>query len=277
VTLGERLLAAFDDRGHLCVGIDPHASLLREWDLSDDAAGLRDFGLRVVEAAAGRVGIVKPQVGFFERHGSAGIAALEHVLAAAREAGLIVIGDAKRGDIGSTMDGYAEAWLGTGRALAVDTLTVNGYLGVGALDGAAALARDNGRGLLVLAATSNPEALTIQRARSADGASVAAGIVDGVRSWNEDDGSLGSFGVVVGATVDLAATGIDPVSLVGMPVLAPGFGHQGAQLADVRDIFGIATDGVIMSVSRSVLSAGPSEISAAIASDAAVARAAFGA
>jgi len=108
-SFGSRLAAAVDARGPLCVGIDPHASLLDAWGLPASAAGVRDFGLRVVDAARTRVGVVKPQVAFFERYGAAGYAALEEVIGTARAAGLVVIADAKRGDIGTTMDGYAEA------------------------------------------------------------------------------------------------------------------------------------------------------------------------
>jgi len=277
MTFGERLQAAFDSSGHLCVGIDPHASLLAEWGLPDSALGARDFGLAVVEAAQGRVGIVKPQVGFFERHGSAGIAALEDVLLACRAAGLLVIGDAKRGDIGSTMDGYAEAWLSPQSPLAVDSLTVSGYLGVGALESTAQLAVKNDRGVLVLSATSNPEAPALQGSRDSSGRTVAAAIVDEVRQWNRDGGPLGNCGVVIGATVDLASAGIDPGSLRGMPILAPGFGFQGTPLSAVRSVFGSAAEGVIMSVSRSVLAAGPQGIAAAIDQSIAEAREAYAA
>src|SRR3546814_13402465 len=97
-SFGERLRSARNAFGPLCVGIDPHEHLLAEWGLEATAQAAREFGLRVVEAAAGRVGVVKPQVAFFERYGSAGFAALEDVLRAARDAGLVVIADAKRGD-----------------------------------------------------------------------------------------------------------------------------------------------------------------------------------
>lgn len=277
MTFGERLQAAFDGRGHLCVGIDPHASLLAEWGLPDNAGGARDFGLAVVNAAKGRVGIVKPQVGFFERHGSAGMAALEEILAACRAADLVVIGDAKRGDIGSTMDGYAEAWLAPHSPLAVDSVTVNGYLGVGTLASTAQLAVQHGRGVLVLSATSNPEAVQLQGSRDASGRTVAAAIVDEVQRWNTGGNALGDCGVVIGATVDLAAAGIDEQALHGMPVLAPGFGFQGTALSAVRSVFGSASDGVIMSVSRSVLAAGPDGIAGAIDDSAAEARKAYAA
>jgi orotidine-5'-phosphate decarboxylase len=277
MTFGTRLTTAFETYGHLCVGIDPHASLMASWGLDDTADGLRDFGLRVVEAAAGEVGIIKPQAGFFERHGSAGLAAFESVLVAARAAGLLVIGDAKRGDIGSTMDGYAEGWLTTGKNLEVDSLTVNGYLGIGALAGTAELARANGNGLLVLSATSNPEARSLQQAVQSDGCTVAAGIVAGVKEWNEGTHGLGSFGVVIGATVNLADAGIDSESLVGMPILAPGFGFQGTPLRAVRTVFGPAAHNVIMSVSRSVLGSGPAGLADAIRAEADLARAALSA
>jgi len=263
VTFGERLQAAFDTSGNLCVGIDPHAFLLAEWNLTDNAAGLREFGLRVVEAAANRVAIVKPQVAFFERHGSAGFAALEEVLAAARAAGLLVIADAKRGDIGSTFDGYAAAWLTAGSPLEADALTVSPYLGIGSVDGPRAIAAENGKGLFVLAATSNSEARDLQMSRMASGATVAAGIVDEVQQWNSADAGLGSVGIVLGATLALADFGI--TDLANTPVLAPGFGHQGAQISELRSLYGAAAGNVLVSASRSILAAGPIDIAAAIA------------
>lgn len=259
MSFGERLQRTFAASGNLCVGIDPHSSLLDQWGLPASAAGVRDFGLRVVEAAAGRAGIVKPQVAFFEAYGSAGLSALEDVLAAARAAGILVIADAKRGDIGSTMDGYASAWLRTGSPLQVDTITVSPYLGIESLSATRAIADDNDAGLIVLAATSNPEGAATQSAITSSGSTVAATIVETVRNWNAGE-SLGSTGVVIGATVDLASVGIDPASLIGIPILAPGFGHQGAKLTDVRRLFGDASGGVMLSASRSILSAGPSGV-----------------
>ncbi|WP_447912794.1 orotidine-5'-phosphate decarboxylase [Microbacterium phyllosphaerae] len=263
---GERVRAALSAHGPLCVGIDPHASLLRSWGLTDDARGVRDFGLRTVEGAAGRVGVVKPQVSFFERFGSAGIAALEDVLSAARAAGLIVIADAKRGDIGSTMDAYAEAWLTPGSPLEADALTVNPFLGVGALDGAFALAQQHDKGLFVLAATSNPEAEGLQRAVSETGRAVSADIIAVVSSRNAEHsnaGEWGSFGFVIGATVDWADAGIAAFTPTA-PILAPGFGTQGATPADLHRRFGAISDAVIASESRSILSAGPAGLAAAI-------------
>lgn len=265
-SFGERVRGALDARGPLCVGIDPHAELLAVWGLGDDAAGVREFGLRTVDAAAGRVGVVKPQVSFFERFGSQGIAALEDVLAAARAAGLLVIADAKRGDIGSTMDDYARAWLTPGAPLEADALTVNPFLGVGALDGTFALAAKHEKGVFVLAATSNPEAAGVQRAIGATGLTVSAEIVGEVSARNAglvEPGAWGSFGFVIGATVDWDQAGITPFGPIA-PILAPGFGTQGATPADLRARFGTMADAVIASESRSILSAGPAGLAAAI-------------
>lgn len=263
---GEKLAAAFESAGHLCVGIDPHPYLLERWQLPDSAAGVRDFGLRVVEAAAGRAAMVKPQVAFFERHGAEGFAALEEVLAAARATDLLVIGDAKRGDVGTSVEAYGQAWLTPGSPLEVDALTVSAFQGVGSLDAVAQLARDTGKGLFVLAATSNPESRMIQTAVISGGEhagmTVSASIVAEVNSHN--DGPLGFCGVVIGATVSIAGSGINEGDLVSTPILAPGFGHQGAQLDDLHTIFGSASHNVIVSSSRAILDAGPAGITDAI-------------
>jgi orotidine-5'-phosphate decarboxylase len=268
----QRLSAAVADFGPLCVGIDPHARLLEEWGLDASAAGLREFGLRVVEASTGRVGIIKPQIAFFERFGSAGFGALEDVLAAGRAAGLIVIADAKRGDIGSTMDGYAEAWLSAGSPLEADALTVSPYLGPESLRGTLTLAVRHEKGVFVLAATSNPEAAALQTAQTtdvaaADGETVASRVARDV-SWVNGSaafgGGLGPIGLVIGATVDRLEYGLTDEVLGGAPILAPGFGAQGAEPADLGALFGAVAGNVIASESRSVLSAGPDGLAARI-------------
>ena len=279
-SFGARLGRAFATSGQLCVGIDPHAGLLHDWGLPDSASGARDFGLRVVDAAASSAtghgaGIVKPQVAFFERHGSAGYAALEDVLAAARSAGLLVIADVKRGDLGTSVDAYGEAWLTPGSPLEADAMTVVAYQGLGSLDGVIDRAARFGKGLFVLAATSNPEARQTQTAVRSDGRSVAAGVVAEVADRNAagpaataatagSPGRLGSFGVVIGATIRLADFGLSPDALVGMPVLAPGFGHQGARIPQLPELFGAAAQNVLVSASRSILSTGPAGLAAAI-------------
>lgn len=275
-TFGERLHGVFASHGRLCVGIDPHASLLDRWGLDDSAAGVREFGLRVVGAAAGRAGIVKPQVAFYERHGAAGYVALERVLAEARDAGLLVIADVKRGDIGTSVDAYGEAWLRAGSGLESDAMTISAYQGLGSIESVMRRADATGKGLFVLSATSNPEAAAIQRAvlqqSSREGATVAGAICSGVAAWNGDreDAAarpMGSIGVVLGATVDLAASGIDTSAdpaVPTLPVLAPGFGHQGADVRDLEAIYGSLSAGVIVSESRSLLGEGPDGIAEAI-------------
>ncbi|WP_344792191.1 orotidine-5'-phosphate decarboxylase [Gryllotalpicola daejeonensis] len=277
---GGVLGSALEAFGPLCVGIDPHDFLLEEWGLPSSAAGVREFGLRAVDAAAGRAGIVKPQVAFFERFGSAGYAALEEVLRAARTAGLITIADAKRGDIDTSLAGYTEAWLTPGSPLEADAVTINPFQGVGSLESAMEYAADNGKGIFVLAATSNPEAAGLQSARVAS-VTVSRAIIDGVSAFNAGragEGPIGSIGVVLGATVDFTALGVDvhtPHS-PALPVLAPGFGHQGAKATDVRRLFGALAPFTLVSESRSLLQAGPRGLATAIDARAAELRAALG-
>jgi orotidine-5'-phosphate decarboxylase len=267
---GERVRAALAENGPLCVGIDPHEQLLAEWGLPASAAGVREFGLRTAEAAAGRVGVVKPQVSFFERWGSAGFAALEEVIAAARSAGLLVIADAKRGDIGSTMDAYGDAWLTPGAPLEADAVTANPFLGVGTLEHTFDLAEQHGKGVFVLAATSNVDAFTSQRALVPSGRTVSAEIVAEVSARNAahtPDGQWASLGFVIGATVAWEDAGlIAPVPPA--PILAPGFGFQGAQ-AEHLGRYGAAAPTVIASESRSILAAGPADLAARISERAA--------
>lgn len=270
---GSRLQHAVEERGRLCVGIDPHEFLLASWGLPDTATGAEEFGLRVVEAAAGRVGVVKPQIAFFERFGSAGFAALESVLASARAADLLVIADVKRGDVGTTLEAYAKAWLEVGSPLEADAMTVNPYQGFDSLAAALELAEHLGKGLFVLGATSNPESTSIQTARrdrgTQSGETVAGGIANRAAAWNAHhaSGDFGSIGVVLGGTVDFDTLGVDLPALGGAPrtpILAPGFGHQGAEFAHIRSTFGEATESLIVNVSRSVLAAGPDGIADAI-------------
>jgi len=255
---GARLAAAMDAHGPLCVGIDPHPSLLEAWGLPDDAAGLRSFALTVMVAVGGRVAAVKPQAAFFERHGSAGIAVLEEVLAVGRNSGTLVIVDAKRGDIGSTMGAYADAFLRDGSPLACDALTVSPYLGFGSLDPAVDLALSSGRGLFVLCLTSNKEGHEVQHARTDDGVTVAALVAARAAALNADADPFGSIGLVVGATIGDAAerTGVDLAAVNG-PLLAPGVGAQGAGPRELAQVFGAARRQVLASSSRGVLAAGP--------------------
>lgn len=256
---GTRLAAAMASRGQLCVGIDPHPSLLAEWGLGDTVAGLRRFSLTVLEAVAPLAAAIKPQVALYERHGSAGFAVLEELLAAAAQAQVLSIADAKRGDIGSTMAGYADAWLRDGSALAADAVTLSPYLGFESLRPALDLAAQNCRGVFVLALTSNPEGASVQHVGGAD--SVARRIVVAAAQENmrHAQGALGSVGLVVGATVGGAVErlGIDLAAVQG-PLLAPGVGAQGATGADLVQAFGAAYPAVLATSSRGILAAGPS-------------------
>ncbi len=256
-TFGSRLGRAMAERGPLCVGIDPHPALLQRWGLRDDAAGLERFSLTVLEAVASLAAAVKPQVALYERHGSAGIAVLERTLAAAAEASVLTIADAKRGDIGSTMAAYADAWLRDGSALAADSVTLSPYLGFESLRPALDLAAESGRGVFVLALTSNPEGASVQHVGGAD--SVARRITEAAAEENRRyGGSLGSVGLVVGATVGSALTALDlDLAAVRGPILAPGLGAQGATPADLRRTFGAAYPQVLGTSSREILSAGP--------------------
>ncbi len=263
---GSRLGRAMAGRGPLCVGIDPHPALLQAWGLTDDAAGLERFSLAVLEAVGPVAAAVKPQVALYERHGSAGMAVLEQTLAAAAEASVLTIADAKRGDIGSTMAAYADAWLRDGSLLAADSVTLSPYLGFESLRPALDLAAETGRGVFVLALTSNPEGASVQHVGGAN--SVARRIVEATAAENRRyTGSppggpgpvgLGSVGLVVGATVGSALTDLD-LDLVSTngPILAPGLGAQGATAADLRRTFGPAYAQVLGTSSRDILAAGP--------------------
>lgn len=253
---GARLTRAVQEQGPLCVGLDPHPGLLADWGLPDTPDGLREFSLRVLEATTGVASSVKPQSAFYERHGSAGVAVLEEVLREARERRLLSVLDIKRGDIGSTMTAYAQAYLGTG-PLAADAVTVSPYLGYGSLRPAVDLARQHGRGLFVLGLTSNPEGKEVQLVGTP---SVAARVVEQVAADNAGLTPCGDVGLVIGATLPVPAAqlGIDlPAS--GAPVLAPGVGAQGATPDDVARTFAGLTDRLLVPISRGVLAAGPGQ------------------
>ena len=251
-----RVAEAVAATGPLCAGIDPSSELLTAWGLPDTAVGLRSFGLICVEAFAGVVPVVKPQVAFFERLGAAGLGALEDVLAAAREAGLICIADAKRGDIGSTMDAYASAWLDPSSPLVADAMTAAPYLGLGALQPALDLAAAGGRGVIVVTRSSNPEGRGLQTATTASGASVEDQLLADIAALNHGGLSTdGTVGAVIGATLEPSA--FDLADLGGV-ILAPGLGAQGATAADAGRLFGGCAPGTVLpSSSRALLSRGP--------------------
>lgn len=250
---GTRLRRALDTRGPLCVGIDPHASLLSDWGLSDNLSGLETFTHTVVDALADQVAVLKPQSAFYERFGSRGIAVLERAVADARSAGALVLMDAKRGDIGSTMAAYGAAFLDRRSPLFSDAVTLSPYLGYESLRPALDLARASQAGAFVLALTSNPEGAEVQRAVHGGGSSVAATVLSRLAAENSGAEPLGSFGAVIGATLGP----VDADLTINGPLLAPGLGAQGAEPADLPGVFGDALRDVLPSVSRGVLSAGP--------------------
>ncbi|MEP9392578.1 orotidine-5'-phosphate decarboxylase [Gordonia sp. VNK1] len=248
---GSRHREAVSARGRLCAGIDPHAELLTQWGLSVDADGLARFADTCVEALGPVAAVVKPQVAFFEVFGAAGFAVLERVITGCREAGALVLADAKRGDIGSTMAAYATAWLDDASPLCSDAVTASPYLGFGSLSPAVDLARAGGRGVFVLARTSNPEGAPVQLA-DADGRPVGQRIVDAAAAENAD--GTGTLGLVVGAT---RAHGLDLAGLNG-PILSPGLGAQGATPSDLPEVFaGADPSWVLPASSRGVLRSGP--------------------
>lgn len=263
MSFGERLTDLSARKDLLCVGVDPHPHILSQWGCSDDAVGLRQWIERLRDGfAAAQPAIIKPQVALFERMGVAGMQVLSDFLGVLREDGVVVIGDAKRGDIGSTMGAYSSAWLEPGRDFEVDALTLSPYLGLGALEPALESALTYGKGVFVLSATSNPESTTLQSSFRRDGLSVAQGVVVDLADWvirNAPDVPTG-FGVVVGATVDHQGVGLRLEQVPDMPILAPGFGAQGAKVSESAQLFPDSRV-VIPTLSRSILEGDPHQMS----------------
>jgi orotidine-5'-phosphate decarboxylase len=223
-----------------------------------NAAGLEKCARSMIEALGSLLPVFKPQSAFFEAYGSDGIAVLERTLADIKAAGALSILDVKRGDIGSTMDAYAAAYLSDGSPLAADAITLSPYLGFATLDSTIELADHEGRGVYVLALTSNPEGRQIQQAQTADGRSVGQLIIDEAASRNairsRQPMAIGPVGIVVGATI--GQTAADFTALNGS-ILSPGIGAQGGSAADLPALFGEACRFVLPSSSRDVMSAGP--------------------
>ena len=256
---GTRLQRAIADTSPLCVGLDPSAALLEQWGLPDTPGSLVIMGESVIEAALGQVAAIKPQVAYFERHGSQGLAALEHVLALCRDAGLLSIADAKRGDIDATMTAYGQAWVGQGSALRADAVTVVPYMGLGAMESLFIRAEEQGAGIFCVVASSNVEGRAIQTAMTGNGSVEATLLADlGARNqrYVERSGeSLGPYGAVIGATRE---AGTLTLSTLGGCFLVPGFGAQGASASDVGSLFaGTATGSVLVNSARQILTRGP--------------------
>ncbi len=253
MSFGSRFDAARRAYGPLCVGIDPHAAVLDQWDLPDTIAGLERFAGTCVEAFAGRVGFVKPQSAFFERFGAAGVAVLERTLQDFRHTGTLTVLDVKRGDIDSTAAAYAQAYLDDDSPMAADAVTVSPFLGFGSLQPFFDVAEAHDAGVFVLALTSNPEGPEFQHARTESGQTVAGSVLAQLRAMNAGAAPIGSFGAVVGATIGESVEDLD----INGPLLVPGLGAQGGSAADVRRLFGSVFEQVLPSSSRGILAAGP--------------------
>jgi orotidine-5'-phosphate decarboxylase len=247
-----RLATVTDQRGRLCVGIDPHEESLALWGLPFTLAGVETFSRGIVENLGDSVAVFKPQSAFFEAFGSAGIAVLERVLADIKAVGALSILDVKRGDIGSTMSAYARAYLAPGASLSADAITLSPYTGLAALKPAIDLAEAHDRGVFVLARTSNPEGSKLQASRDETAVGVSQQIVNEANLLN--DAALSPLvGLVVGATHD--DVGVDLGQFAGW-VLAPGIGAQGGRISALSDLFGATASRVLPSASREIAAAG---------------------
>ncbi|MEM6571981.1 MAG: orotidine-5'-phosphate decarboxylase [Planctomycetota bacterium] len=269
----DRLADAVDRAGNPCVvGLDPHlAHLPEEFSAARDAAAPRaeraraigDFLVEIVDACAGRVPAVKPQSAFFEAFGADGVHEFERVVAASKDAGLLVVGDVKRGDIGSTAAAYAQAFLtgleGQDPRTLCDAITVNPYLGTDSIAPFVDACRAADAGLYVLVRTSNPSSAELQAVEAgADGETVSDLVADAVVGWGSElvgERGWSSIGAVVGAT--------HPDELARLrermprtPLLLPGYGAQGAGAADVAGGFRDGLHGALVNSSRGILFAG---------------------
>jgi orotidine-5'-phosphate decarboxylase len=255
-TFASRFAAVRAEYGPLAWGLDPSGAILHEWGVGDTPDGLDRFAEIALGAAVGTVGLVKPQAAFYERHGWRGFRTLQRLITEARSAGLLVIVDAKRGDVGSTNDAYAEAFLGADAPLGADALTVHPYLGLAAMGAFVARAHESGSCLLVVTRSSNPEGRAVQAARHEAGRSVEEELLVEIGALNAGlaPGGIGPIGAVVGPTH--MEPSLDLVAVQGL-FLAPGVGAQGATAADVARVFAACPTRVIPSASRSLLSGGP--------------------
>ena len=242
----------------LCVGLDPHPDLMpNAFGGPNQAPGttealyhLRNFCLFIIAAAKDRVPAIKPQSALFEAHGPGGMAVLAEIAEIARDAGLLVIMDAKRGDIGSTARAYAAAWLGSKAAFASDALTINPYLGMDSLEPFFAQAATTRSGLFVLVRTSNKGSADIQQQNLAEGVGakipVYKHLTQLLSPYIEEavdmETGLSNIGIVVGATGPSEAKELRKL-LPSALFLIPGYGAQGASAANACSGLIQKTDG----------------------------------
>lgn len=251
-----RLTQGVRQFGPLCVGIDPHPGMVPALFGGDTARGLENWGRSLVEVAAGKVAVIKPQVGFFERLGPGGLAALAAITRAAREAGLIVLMDAKRGDIGSTAEGYAEAYLSPGAFFEADAVTVNPYMGLDTLEPFAKRAEAAGKGIVVLVRTSNPGAADFQMLDTG-GKPLFMRVAEALQPLTErlmSPCGWSNLMMVVGATAPEEARRVRAAAPQAL-FLVPGYGAQGGAPGDAMAGLlprGNHVEGGVISASRSV-------------------------
>lgn len=254
----DRLMEKVRLFGPLCVGIDPHPHMFPKLFGEASAGKIAVWADGIIEAAAPHVAVIKPQAAFFELWGSPGMAALEHVCKTARDAGLLVILDAKRGDIGSTAQGYANAYLGESAALPVDALTVNPFMGLETVDPFLETAAKNGRGIAVLTRTSNPGAADIEE-QIVDGKPVYLRLAEALskrgKSLKSQAGRWSGLMMVAGATAPSEARTIRAAAPDNL-LLVPGYGAQGAGADAAVAGFVAGQDGTleggVVNASRSV-------------------------
>lgn len=270
---GLRLSNSMAKYGPLCVGIDPHRKLLTDWGYNVDAEGAELFSMRMLQAASGRAAAVKFQTPMFERYGAKGFAALERVLYAARQMGIITIVDCLHGGLSTTISAIADAYFKPGAPLLADAITLLPYYGARSLGSLINEAMDNGRGVFVASLTSNPEGASLQTALRQtgeyEGRTVAYGIASTVQKFNQGIDGMGSAGLIIGATIGqwMNDSGVDPTRFTG-PILSPGYGWQGAEAKDLRTVFKGTKGNVLVTVSRFIASHGPNISSLAQATEA---------
>jgi orotidine-5'-phosphate decarboxylase len=258
-----RLGDAIERAGPLCVGIDPRPPFPDEvmrglqGTRSGGARAMERYAIGLVDAVAPYAAAVKPQVAFFELYGGYGLHALDAVCARAREHGLLVIADAKRGDIASTAAAYAEAWIGVrpGEAAPLaDAVTVAPYMGRDSIDPFLEVAQREHAGLYLLARTSNPGAADLEERPLADGPAVWEAVAGWIDSWSRADGHPGAVGAVIGATAP-AALARARALMPDAPLLLPGLGAQGGRPEDLRGVLTNPPGNALAVAARSVIEA----------------------
>ena len=255
-TLGDRVIDRCQRVGNpICLGLDPRIELIPRGEGEDPVSAIRAFCDRVIDLVADKVAAIKPQAAFFEAWRSRGFEVFEHVCRYARDRGLVVVADVKRGDIGSTAAAYAQAYLSShkGDDPVAHAVTVNAYLGSDGVRPFVDAGAATGRGVFVLVKTSNPSSGELQDKKLSSGRTVCEEMAALVREWNEPLGETGygSVGAVVGATYPQHLRELRG-QLPGSILLLPGYGAQGAGAADVIPAFDAQGQGALVSASRSL-------------------------